>query len=94
MGRGGQRPDRLPAPGSLRGYPEFRISVLVGPVLAFLLTRVMCHALADRRHDEEMRGQGTGRIVMSPQDGYTEIREPAHRQCRQRRSGHGSHDTP
>ena len=57
----------------------FRVLVLAGPMLAFLLTRVMCHALADRRRDEERRGRETGRIVMNPQGGYTEIREPAHR---------------
>ena len=62
----------------------FRVLVPTGPVLAFLLTRMICHALADRRRDEELYGRETGRIVMNPQGGYTEIREPA------RRSGHGS----
>jgi ubiquinol-cytochrome c reductase cytochrome b subunit len=57
----------------------FRVLVLAGPVLAFLLTRVFGHALADRRRDEELHGRETGRIVMNPQGGYTEIREPAHR---------------
>ena len=50
-----------------------------GQSLAFLLTRVISHALADRRRDEERHGRETGRIVMNPQGGYTEIREPAHR---------------
>jgi ubiquinol-cytochrome c reductase cytochrome b subunit len=58
----------------------FRVLVLAGPALAFLLTRVICHALADRRRDEELHGRETGRIVMNPQGGYTEIREPAHRE--------------
>jgi len=58
---------------------SFRVLVLAGPALAFLLTRVICHALADRRRDEELHGRETGRIVMNPQGGYTEIREPAHR---------------
>jgi ubiquinol-cytochrome c reductase cytochrome b subunit len=58
---------------------SFRVLVLAGPALAFFLTRVMRHALADRRRDEELHGRETGRIVMSPQGGYTEIREPAHR---------------
>jgi ubiquinol-cytochrome c reductase cytochrome b subunit len=58
---------------------SFRVLVLAGPALAFLLTRVFCHALADRRRDEELHGRETGRIVMNPQGGYTEIREPAHR---------------
>jgi ubiquinol-cytochrome c reductase cytochrome b subunit len=56
----------------------FRIAVLAGPVLAFGLTRVICHAQADRRRDEELHGRETGRIVRNPQGGYTEIREPAH----------------
>ena len=53
--------------------------VLAGPPLAFVLTRVISHALADRRRDEERRGRETGRIVMNPHGGYDEIREPAHR---------------
>ena len=57
----------------------FPLLVLAGPALVFLLTRVISHALADRRRDEERRGRETGRIVMNPQGGYTEIREPAHR---------------
>ena len=57
----------------------FRVLVLAGPALAFLLTRVMCHALAGRRLDEEAHGRETGRIVMNPQGGYDEIREPARR---------------
>jgi ubiquinol-cytochrome c reductase cytochrome b subunit len=57
----------------------FRVLVLAGPALAFLLTRVICHALADRRRDEERHGRETGRIVRNPQGGYSEIREPAHR---------------
>jgi hypothetical protein len=51
--------------------------VLAGPALAFFLTRVICHALAARRHGEELHGRETGRIVMNPQGGYDEIREPA-----------------
>ena len=50
--------------------------VLAGPALAFLLTRAFCHALADRRRDEELHGRETGRIMRDPQGGYTEIREP------------------
>jgi len=56
----------------------FRVLVLAGPVLAFLITRGICHALADRRRDEELHGRETGRIVMNPQGGYTEIRNRAH----------------
>jgi len=39
----------------------------------------MAHALADRGHEEEVHGWETGRIVMNPQGGYTEIHEPARR---------------
>ena len=55
----------------------FRVLVLAGPGLAFLIIRVICHALADRRRDEKRHGRETGRIVRNPQGGYTEIREPA-----------------
>ena len=54
----------------------FRVLVLAGPPLAFLLTRVFCHARADQRRDEEVHGRETGRIVQDPQGGYSEIREP------------------
>lgn len=57
----------------------FRVLVLTGPVLAFVLARVACHSLSERRRDEELHGRETGRIVMSPQGGYTEIREPDRR---------------
>jgi ubiquinol-cytochrome c reductase cytochrome b subunit len=54
----------------------FRVLVPAGPVLAFLLTRIFCHALADQRRDEERHGRETGRIVRNARGGYTEIREP------------------
>jgi ubiquinol-cytochrome c reductase cytochrome b subunit len=56
---------------------SFRVLVGGGPALAFLLTQHVCRALAGRRRDEELHGRETGRIVMTPQGGYTEIREPA-----------------
>jgi ubiquinol-cytochrome c reductase cytochrome b subunit len=55
----------------------FRVLVLAAPALAFVLTRVFCHAIDDRRRDEELHGRETGRIVRNSQGGYTEIREPA-----------------
>src|SRR6185437_12207105 len=57
----------------------FRVLVLAGPPLAFLLTRTVSHALAGQRRDEELHGRETGRIVMDPEGGFTEIREPAER---------------
>ena len=53
----------------------FRVLVLTGPVLAFALTRMICHAVEARRHDEAEHGIETGRIVMTPEGGYAEIRE-------------------
>jgi ubiquinol-cytochrome c reductase cytochrome b subunit len=53
----------------------FRVLVLTGPVLAFALTRMICHAVEARRHDEAEHGVETGRIVMTPDGGFTEIRE-------------------
>ncbi len=54
----------------------FRVVVPTGPVLAFLLTRSICHTLADRRRDAELNGRETGRVVMNPHGDYREIREP------------------
>jgi ubiquinol-cytochrome c reductase cytochrome b subunit len=53
----------------------FRVLVLTGPVLAFALTRMICHAAEARRRDEAEHGIETGRIVMTPEGGFTEIRE-------------------
>ena len=53
----------------------FRILVLTGPVLAFALTRMICHVVPARRRDEAEHGVETGRIVMTPEGGFTEIRE-------------------
>ena len=55
----------------------FRVLVLTGPVLAFSLTRMICHVTEARRRDEAEHGIETGRIVMTPAGGFTEIREPA-----------------
>jgi hypothetical protein len=55
----------------------FRALVLAGPVLAFALTRMICHVAAARRLDEAEHGAETGRIVMTPEGGFTEIREHA-----------------
>jgi ubiquinol-cytochrome c reductase cytochrome b subunit len=67
----------------------FRVLVLAGPVLAFVLTRMFCHAAEARRRDEAEHGIETGRIVMTPGGGFTEIREPVEpaARARERRSG-------
>jgi ubiquinol-cytochrome c reductase cytochrome b subunit len=54
----------------------FRILALAGPVLAFALTRWICHAARARRQEEADHGIETGRIVMTPEGGFSEIREP------------------
>jgi ubiquinol-cytochrome c reductase cytochrome b subunit len=54
----------------------FRVLVLAGPPVAFALTRMICHAEQARRRDEAEHGIETGRIVMTPEGGFTEIREP------------------
>jgi ubiquinol-cytochrome c reductase cytochrome b subunit len=57
----------------------FRVAVLAGPLAAFGVTRVIGRARSGQRHDEERHGRETGRIVMNPEGGYTEINEPAQR---------------
>jgi ubiquinol-cytochrome c reductase cytochrome b subunit len=54
----------------------FRVAVLAGPVLAYMITERMCLGLARRDRDEAEHGRETGRIVMTPEGGYQEIREP------------------
>jgi ubiquinol-cytochrome c reductase cytochrome b subunit len=54
----------------------FRVAVLAGPVLAYTVTERMCLGLARRDRDEAEHGRETGRIVMTPDGGYHEIREP------------------
>ena len=54
----------------------FRVAVFAGPLLAFAVTRRMCLGLARREREETEHGRETGRIVMSPDGGYREIREP------------------
>lgn len=54
----------------------FRVAVLAGPVLAFVLTRWLCLGLLERAGDEAAHGRETGRIVRTPEGGYIEIMEP------------------
>jgi ubiquinol-cytochrome c reductase cytochrome b subunit len=55
----------------------FRVLVLAGPVLTFVLARTICHVVEARRRDEAEHGIETGRIAMTPEGGFTEIREQA-----------------
>jgi ubiquinol-cytochrome c reductase cytochrome b subunit len=54
----------------------FRIAVFAGPPLAFTLTQRICLGLIRRDRDEAEHGRPTGRIVMSPGGGFSEITEP------------------
>jgi ubiquinol-cytochrome c reductase cytochrome b subunit len=53
----------------------FRVLMLAGPVLAFALARTICHVVEARRRDEAEHGIETGRIAMTPEGGFAEIRE-------------------
>jgi ubiquinol-cytochrome c reductase cytochrome b subunit len=68
----------------------FRVAVLAGPVLAFMITERMCLGLARRDRDEAEHGRETGRIVMTPEGGYREIREPVGALAGARRELEGS----
>ena len=54
----------------------FRIAVFAGPPLAYTLTQRICLGLTARERDEAEHGRPTGRIVMSPDGGFSEITEP------------------
>jgi len=54
----------------------FRIAVLAGPPLAYTITQRICLGLTARERDEADHGRPTGRIVMSPDGGFSEITEP------------------
>jgi ubiquinol-cytochrome c reductase cytochrome b subunit len=57
----------------------FRVAVLAGPPLAYLLTQRICLGLTRRDTEEARHGRETGRIVMSPDGGFSEITEPTRR---------------
>ena len=54
----------------------FRIAVLAGPPLAYTLTQRICLGLTRRERDVAGHGRPTGRIVMSPDGGFSEITGP------------------
>ena len=57
----------------------FRVAVLAGPPLAYAVTRRICLGLVSREQEEAENGHKTGRIVISPDGGFSEITEPAPR---------------
>lgn len=54
----------------------FRLAVLAGPMLAYMITQRICLGLTYRDQEEATHGHKTGRIVMSPDGGFSEITEP------------------
>ena len=62
---------RLRAPGC--GAPSL---LFVGPLVAFYLTRQLCLALSAQERERLLHGTETGRIMRSPDGGYSEIHAP------------------
>ncbi|WP_043262729.1 ubiquinol-cytochrome c reductase cytochrome b subunit [Streptomyces sp. CT34] len=54
----------------------FRVLFVVGPVLAFLLTKRLCLALQDRERQLLVEGRETGHVVQSVYGGMRETQEP------------------
>jgi ubiquinol-cytochrome c reductase cytochrome b subunit len=54
----------------------FRVAVLAGPPLVFVLTRWICIGLVERERHAAEHGRETGRIVRGPDGGFSEITEP------------------
>jgi ubiquinol-cytochrome c reductase cytochrome b subunit len=54
----------------------FRVTILLGPVLAFVVTRAICMGLQDQDRMKAAVGYETGTIVRGPDGGYTELHGP------------------
>jgi ubiquinol-cytochrome c reductase cytochrome b subunit len=59
-----------------RQVVALQVVLVLGPLVAFYLTRQICLGLVARERDEALHGRETGRIVRSPEGGYTEIHQP------------------
>jgi ubiquinol-cytochrome c reductase cytochrome b subunit len=55
----------------------FRIAVLAGPPLAYIITERICLGLTRRERDETEHGLPTGGVVMTRAGGFIDITEPA-----------------
>lgn len=53
-----------------------RTILVLGPLVAFQLTRQLCRALVAREHEEVLHGYETGRIMRGADGGYTEVHAP------------------
>lgn len=54
----------------------FRVAVLVGPIVAFVITRWLCLGLQARDRDVAEHGVETGVVVRTPEGGYHETHRP------------------
>jgi ubiquinol-cytochrome c reductase cytochrome b subunit len=54
-------------------------ALVVGPLVAFQLTRAICLALQAREHEAAEHGFETGRIVRAPDGAYSEVHAPVDR---------------
>ncbi|MGY2703019.1 MULTISPECIES: cytochrome bc1 complex cytochrome b subunit [unclassified Nocardioides] len=53
-----------------------RVVLFAGPLIAFWTTRWLCRSLAGHEREERLEGYETGRILRSPEGGYTEVHRP------------------
>ncbi|MDF1602027.1 cytochrome b N-terminal domain-containing protein [Nocardioides sp. YIM 152315] len=53
-----------------------RTLLVLGPLVAFPLTRELCRALVAREQEEVQHGVETGRIMRAADGGYSEVHEP------------------
>lgn len=53
-----------------------RALLVVGPLVTFQLTRALCISLVAREQEAALHGFETGRIMRSPDGGYTEVHAP------------------
>ncbi|MET7461981.1 cytochrome b N-terminal domain-containing protein [Nonomuraea sp. NPDC005501] len=61
----------------------FRYAVVIGPVIAFVVTRWICFALQETDHDVAEHGVETGIITRSPDGGFHERLVPARQERRE-----------
>jgi quinol---cytochrome-c reductase cytochrome b subunit len=53
----------------------FRLAIFAGPLLAYMITQRICLGLTRRDQAEAEHGRKTGRIVMGPEGGFSEVTE-------------------
>ncbi|GAA4581294.1 ubiquinol-cytochrome c reductase cytochrome b subunit [Planotetraspora phitsanulokensis] len=61
----------------------FRFAVVIGPVIAFVITRWICLALQQADHEVAEHGVETGIIIRSPDGGFHEQLAPARQERRE-----------